>query len=183
MQRGHPAEALHLINGEIAHADGADLALLVKRAHRLGGFLHRHQRVGPMNLVDVDVIGAQTAQRIIDLLHDASSGCIPIDLAVAPFESRLGGDDRLGAHALESGADDLLGHAEAVYRRGIDQIDALIAERPEWWPPIRDRRFLPTSSRPSPTCRAPPARLSTGSLEYVQIQFQRSACGPALTMA
>src|SRR5580704_9677996 len=71
MQRGHLPEALDLGDRKIADADGADFALLIQRSHRLGGFLHRHQRVGPMNLIDVDVIGAQTAQRIVDLLHDA----------------------------------------------------------------------------------------------------------------
>ena len=49
-----------------------------------------------------------------------------MDLPVAPFQSRLGGNDGLVAHALESRADDLLGHAEAVYRCRIDQIDALM---------------------------------------------------------
>src|SRR3984957_12716621 len=68
VQWSHPAKALHLGNREVAHADGTDFSLLVKRAHGLGGFLHRNQRIGPMDLVDVDVIGAQPAQRIIDFL-------------------------------------------------------------------------------------------------------------------
>ena len=58
MQRCHPAEALHLPDREIADADGADLALLEQGVHGLRGFLDRHQRVGPVDLVDVDVIGS-----------------------------------------------------------------------------------------------------------------------------
>ena len=62
MQRCHPAEALHLPDREIADADGADLALLEQGAHGLCGFLDRHQRIGPVNLVDVDVIGPKPTQ-------------------------------------------------------------------------------------------------------------------------
>ena len=104
MQRGHLAEALHLGNREVADADGTDFSLLVERAHGLGGLLDRHQRVGPVDLVDVDVIGAQSAQRIIDLLHDSRARRVAIDLPVAPFQSGLGGNDGLGAHARQERA-------------------------------------------------------------------------------
>jgi hypothetical protein len=43
-------------------ADGADLALLEQGAHGLCGFLDRHQRIRPVNLVDVDVIGPKPTQ-------------------------------------------------------------------------------------------------------------------------
>src|SRR6266404_351891 len=145
VQWGHLAEALHLGNREVAHADGADFPLPVKRAHGLGGFLHRHQRVGPMDLVDVDVVGTQAAQRIIDFLHDSGARRIAIDFSVAPFQSCFGGNDRLTAHARESGADDLLGHAKAVHRRRIDQIDALMQSRVNG-----GNRFALISSSPHP---------------------------------
>src|SRR5207245_5672733 len=51
VQRRDAAEPLHLLNREIAYPDRADLALLEQGVHRLCGFLDRHQRVGPMNLV------------------------------------------------------------------------------------------------------------------------------------
>src|ERR1700733_7774408 len=79
-----------------------------------------------MYLVDVDVIGAQPPQRIIELLHDSRAGRISIDLAVAPLQSHLGGDDDFVAPTLDGCPDDLLGNAEATRRRGIDQIDALM---------------------------------------------------------
>src|SRR5262249_1183148 len=62
VQRRYPAEALHLGNREVANADGADLALLEQGAHGLRGFLDPHQRVGPVNLVDVDVVGPKPTQ-------------------------------------------------------------------------------------------------------------------------
>src|SRR5499427_7881078 len=62
MERRHPAEALHLLDREIADTDGADLALLEQGVHGLCGFLDRHQRVWPVNLVDVNVIGSKPTQ-------------------------------------------------------------------------------------------------------------------------
>src|SRR5262245_39168183 len=62
MQRCHLAETLHLSDREIADADGADFALLEQGAHGLCGFLDPDQRIGPVNLVDVDVIGSKPTQ-------------------------------------------------------------------------------------------------------------------------
>ena len=62
VQRRNALEPLHLCDREVAHADCANLALLEERAHGLGGFLDGDQRVRPMNLIDVDVIGLQSAQ-------------------------------------------------------------------------------------------------------------------------
>src|ERR1700722_6113284 len=160
MQRGHFPEALDLSYREIADADGADLALFVKRSHRLGGFLHRHQGVRPMNLIDVDVIGAQATQRLIDFSQDPLAGGVPIDLAVAPFQSRLGGDDGLSAHAVEGGADDFLGRAEAIDRRRIDQINALIQGRMN-----RGDRFALVAPTPHPAAHRPCAECHARHLQ------------------
>jgi hypothetical protein len=62
MQRRNPTEALHFRDREIADADGADLSFFVKRAHHLCSFLDGHERIGPMNLIDVDVIRAQPSE-------------------------------------------------------------------------------------------------------------------------
>ena len=74
MQRRHAAEPLHLRDGKIADPDGADLALLGKRAHGFGGFFDRHQRIGPVDLVDIDMVGLQPPQGVVELLQDARSG-------------------------------------------------------------------------------------------------------------
>src|SRR5262249_24867015 len=62
VQRRNAAEALHLPSREIADTDGADFALLEQSVHRLRGLLDGHPGVGPVNLVDIDVIGAKAAQ-------------------------------------------------------------------------------------------------------------------------
>ena len=85
-----------------------------------------HQRIGPVDLIDVDVICAQAAQRIIDFLHDPLAGRIAVNLTVTPFHSRLGGYDRLRAHLRSAAPTISSATAEAVNRRSIDQIDALI---------------------------------------------------------
>src|ERR1700733_489446 len=103
-----------------------------------------------MNLIDVDVIGTQPAQRIIDLLHDSGTRRIAINLTVAPFQSRFGGNDRLAAHARESRADDFLGHAGAVRRCSVDQIDALTQSCVDG-----GNRFARISASPHPAAHGP----------------------------
>jgi len=114
-----------------------------------------------MDLVDVDVVGAQAAQRIFDLLQDASARRIAIDFSVAPFQSRLGGDDRLTSHARERGADDFLGHPEAVHRCGIDQVDALMQSGVNG-----GNRFALIGSSPHPAAHGPCTERHSGDLEF-----------------
>jgi hypothetical protein len=61
VQRGNAAKTLHLENREVAHSDGADFLLLQQRKHRFRGFFDHHQWIGPMNLINVDVVGSKPA--------------------------------------------------------------------------------------------------------------------------
>ena len=119
---------LHLRDGEIAHADRADLPLLIEREHRFSRLPERHLRIGPMNLVDVDVVGTQASQRVFHFLQDALARCVAKYLAVTPLDADLGGNDCIGTRTRfrYSASDDVLGYAEAVGGRGIDQCDPLI---------------------------------------------------------
>src|SRR3977135_2943345 len=72
MQRRHAAKPVHLADRKIADSDGADLPLPEQRVHRLGGFFDRHQWVGPVNLVDIDVVGSKPAQGGLDLPHETT---------------------------------------------------------------------------------------------------------------
>jgi len=88
MQRGHSAEAVHLSDREVAHTDGTDLPLLV--SERMAGRFLPPAPAGRANgPVDVDVVGTQAAQRIIDFPQDSSARRVAIDLSVAPFQSAL----------------------------------------------------------------------------------------------
>src|SRR5581483_4372543 len=153
MERAHRAELVHLLYREIAHADGADRALLVELAHGARGLGDRAARIGPVHLIDVDAVGLEPLQRVFDLAHDALAAAVARDLAVVPFEPDLGGDERVLAQAAgERLAHDLLGAAEAVDRRGVYDVDTV----GEGGPDGRDRPGLvgatphPAADRPSP---------------------------------
>ena len=81
-----------------------------------------------MYLINVDVIGAQPAKRILDLAHDPRAAGISEYFPVLPFESDLGGDEHARTQAAlgECRADDLLGAPEAVGRSRVDDVDAML---------------------------------------------------------
>jgi hypothetical protein len=89
MDRRDPAKPVHLCDREIAHACCTDRSTLEQRQHRLGGFFDRHSWVGPVDLVDIDMIGSKPAQRIVDLAHDPFAARITKDFAISPFKSDL----------------------------------------------------------------------------------------------
>src|SRR5580693_5425161 len=133
MQGRDTTEPFHLTDREIAYPDRPDLSLNEQRVHRLGGFLHRHQRIGPVNLVDVDVIGSQPAQRIVYLAQDARAAGVAENIAMLPFKSSLGGDDDAGPQTPfgDCLSDDFLRAAETVDRSRIDDVDAVLQRRPD----------------------------------------------------
>src|ERR1700720_3493086 len=100
MQRRHAAKPVHLADRKIADSDGADLSLPEQRVHRLAGFFDRHQWVGPVNLIDIDVVGSQPAQGVIDLPHDAGAAGVAKYSSILPFKSGLGGNKHARASAI-----------------------------------------------------------------------------------
>ncbi len=151
-QRSELAEPVHLFRRIVAHADGEDLAVAAQALQFAGGFLVRHQRVRPVNLVQVDTIGLQPPQRVLDLPADACGGGVAVDARVAPLQRRLGGDHRLVAQALQGLADDLFGMAEAIDRRGVDQVDPGFHRTPDGF---HRRRVV--SAAPHPAADGPGA--------------------------
>src|SRR4029079_14351862 len=127
VQRRNAAELLHLRNRVIADADRADLALLVERQHCLCGLIDRDQRLGPMHLIDVDVVGPQPAQRVLALAHDSLAARIAKNLTVTPFQPDLGGDDRARAQTCPRDclADNFFGATETINGCGIDESNAV----------------------------------------------------------
>ena len=162
MQRGDLAKPVHLRHGEIADADGADLPLLQQRGHRLGGFFDRHRRIGPMHLVDIDDVGAEPAQGILDLLADAPAAGIAEDLPVAPLQPDLGREKNMGTQlAFRDGlADDLLGPAEAISGCRIDEIDPAFDRRAN-----RGDRLAFVGAAPHPAADGPGAQRDPRGLQ------------------
>src|SRR5258705_7778599 len=93
MERRNESKPLHLSDGKVADSDGANLALLEQGAHGLGRFFNRHQRVGPVDLVDVDIVCPQPAEGILDLLENSRPAGIAGYISIPPLKPRLGGND------------------------------------------------------------------------------------------
>ena len=117
---------------EVRDARPADLALVHEAQHLAPRVLDRRPRlVGPVELVEVDRLDAEPAQRGLALLAHARRPrvarggghavlVVPAQAALGEHEGPLGGGD-----PGEGPADDLLGVAVAVDRRGVDPVDAL----------------------------------------------------------
>jgi len=135
-----------------------------------------------MDLIDVDVIGAQAAQRIIDLPQDPLPGRISVDLAVAPFQSHLGRNDGLRTRADERLADDLLGAAKAV--RGAVSMRLMPSSKAALIVATDSRSSVPPHIHPPiARYRALPGRPAAWYREYPRIRFRRPGAGPVLTLA
>src|SRR5260221_13167737 len=128
MQRRYATKPLYLIDRKITHPDGTNLPLVVQGVHRLGGLFDRNQWVGPVNLIDIDVIGSQPAQGVLDFLHDARPTAIARNFIAVPLKSCLRGNNHVRAQlAVSDGlADDLFGSSKSVAWSRIDDVDAML---------------------------------------------------------
>ncbi len=131
MQRRHFPEFVHLFGAEIADADRADLAGAIERAHGFRDLLNRCVGIRPVNLIEVDGVGLQAAEGILNLPDDAVLARVAEWTAALPVETDLGRNQRALAPTTcgECLSDDLLGVAEAVDGRRIDEIDTAIQRR------------------------------------------------------
>jgi hypothetical protein len=81
-------------------------------------------RVRAVDLVEVDVVGAEPAQRVLDLGDDpAPRDPAPVRILTHRAE-HLGGEHDVVATAFERLADDLLGLTGGVDVGGVDEVDA-----------------------------------------------------------
>jgi hypothetical protein len=80
--------------------------------------------LGTVDLVEVDPVGAQPPQAVLDLSHDPAPGVAEL-VGVVPHRAvDLGReDDVVAAAARQSLADDLLGFPARVDVRGVDEVD------------------------------------------------------------
>ena len=117
-----------------------------------------------MHLIDIDAVGPQPAQRVLDLPQDPRAAGVASDLAVLPFQADLGGDDHVLAQAAlgKRLADDLLGAAEAVDRRRVDEIDAVVERGADG-----GDRFRLVGAAPHPTADRPGAERDARGLSDV----------------
>jgi len=105
----------------------ADLALSHHLVERAGGVLERRVGIGPVHLVEVDVVGAEVAQGRLDAPAQRLRARVALQAVVGQQEAALGGDHHLVAAGLQLGlqrlAEDLLRLPEAVGLRGVEEVD------------------------------------------------------------
>ena len=107
-----------LAGGEGGGADVADLALMHEVAERRERLVDVGPRVGAVDLVEVDPVGAQPPQRVLDRTDDPAPRVALLVGVLAHRVVELGGEDDVVAPAAgERLADDLLGLALRRRRR------------------------------------------------------------------
>src|ERR1700722_17446617 len=131
LNRKRRGELRHLPGVVVGHANVADLALgdqFAQRARRLGG---RHGRVGPMHLVQVDVVHAQHGQAGVDSSAQPFRTCVANKDGISLAQPTFGCDhdfvavaDALDAERL---AEDMLRRPETVGLRRVEEVGTQIA--------------------------------------------------------
>ncbi len=124
---GHPLRLHDLGAGVGRGADVADLALVHEVGQRAEGLLDVGGRAGAVHLVQVDVVGAETAQRVLDRAEDPATGpAADVRVVGVHRHEELGREDHLVASPLQRLADDLLRDAGGVHVGGVDEVDARV---------------------------------------------------------
>jgi hypothetical protein len=109
-------------------AEIADLARLDQVVECFEGLLQRRGVVIAVDLVEVDVVGAEPGEAVIDLGHDRLAG-EPFAVGAGPHGvAQLGGDHHVVAvrEVLQRPAEDLLARALRVHVRGVEEVDARV---------------------------------------------------------
>ncbi len=107
--------------------DIADLSLVDEVAESAEGLVEVGARFGAVDLVEVDPVGPQPAQAVLDLEGDPPPGVAAVVGPVTHHPVELRREHHLVAAATGEGpADDLLGLALRVDVRGVDDVDARV---------------------------------------------------------
>src|SRR5713226_119205 len=163
VQRSDTFETSHLLRREIADTDGTNLPLFIKFTKSDRRFLDGDEGVGPVHLIDIDVVRLETTERILKLLENPLARGVAVDFAVGPVEANFGGEhDLLAVTVLTQGfAHDLFGAPIAVNRRSVDQVDAVVERGMNG-----ADGFLLVSSAPHPAADSPRAEGDSGTNEF-----------------
>ena len=126
----HPLRLDDLRGRERRGADVADLAGADQVGERAERLLDVGVVGGAVDLVEVDPVGLQAPQRVLDLADDPAAGVAALVGVVAHRAVDLRGeDDVVAPPAGERLADDLLGLAARVDVGGVDEVDPGVERR------------------------------------------------------
>src|SRR5208283_5953753 len=118
--------SFYLAQFEIRQADRSHFALLHKFVERLHRLFERRDSIGPVDEVDVDVIGVERLEAFVDRLDHALAGAVAIVGSVGIADAELGRDDGFLAPRAERFRQRFFRRAEAVRLGGIEAVDAEI---------------------------------------------------------
>ena len=124
-------QAVDLLPLEVRDADEAGLPLahdVLEGAHRL---LERGPVVGPVHEVDVDAVGAEVLEALLDRCHDACAAGVAEVRLVPISDAELGDEDRVPAAPAERPSERALRRAEAVPLGGVEAVDAEVERAPD----------------------------------------------------
>ena len=110
--------------GQVEWPKVADLPDPHQVAEGAEGDLQVDRRVVAMDLVEVDPVGAEPAQAVVDLGDDPPAAVAPPVGLLAHRHVDLGGEHDVVAPAGDGLADDLFGLSVRVDVRGVDEVDA-----------------------------------------------------------
>ncbi len=113
----------------LGQSDVADLAFGHELRQHADDLLDRSVRIDPMLVVEIDVVGAEPAQRALQRHADVVRAAVRARSAGVRHEAELGGQDGAFAAALECSANQLLVRERPVDLGGVDQGDPEI-QRP-----------------------------------------------------
>jgi hypothetical protein len=115
-----------LLGREGRAAERADLPLVHEVAEHRQRLLDVGRVVGAMDLVEVDPVGAQAPEALLDRREDPAPRVATAVAALAHLEVHLGGEDDLVTAPPQRLAHDLLGLTVGVRVGGVDEVDPLI---------------------------------------------------------
>ena len=125
--RGDGEALVHQSGGEVGDADVADLALGLEVFHSPHRFVPGSVEVGPVDEVDVDVVGAEGLEAEVALGLDGLGASVAdegVGVVGLGDDAGLGNDDDVVPVALEGVAHEGFGGAEAVGDGGVEEGDA-----------------------------------------------------------
>jgi len=120
---GHPLGFDDVGGGHRGRADRTDLAAADQVRERGQRLLDVCVGVRSVDLVEVDVVGLQAAQRVLDRGHDPAPRGASLIGIVTHRATQLGGKDDVAAASLERLPHDLFGLAVGVHVGGVDEVD------------------------------------------------------------
>jgi hypothetical protein len=120
---GHPLGLDDLTSGEGRGTDVADLALADEVGEGAEGLLDVGVGTRAVNLVEVDPVGVEPPERVLDGPDDPASGAALTVRVIAHSAVELGGQDDVVATASDGLADDLFGFTLGIDVGSVDEID------------------------------------------------------------